>query len=282
MLLSEIVASIRVGIRETGKKHYSDSDIENTVKTGIAAFGFRLKAKVPALFNTRVAIASRTHVFPWPSDCEKILRVWDLGTTAGTITAATNATPIVVTEADHGRADGDIVNVHGALVNTAANGVWAITYIDENSYSLDGSVGNGVYTTGGIVYTEPDAPDEITLKLLGDATGSSDYEWYPRGRYIVVDDSAFTNDLLVDYSFNPDDVTDIPSQYHHGLVSWGVVNLMRYEKEDPYMADKQALLQLHSGLLKQVMDEVTMYSLASSEPKKIRDVWCKTSNWRRF
>jgi hypothetical protein len=282
MLLSEIIASIRVGIREIGKKHYSDADITTTIETGISAFGLRLKAKVPALFNTRVAVASTTHVFAWPSDCVEILNVWDLGTTAGTVAGASNASPIVITETAHGRADGDIVNIHGVLGNTAANGVWAITYIGANSYSLDGSTGNDDYTSGGLAYTEPDAPDEITLKVLGDATGSTDYEWYPRGRYIVVDDYSFTNDILLDYSSAPDEVSDIPSEYHHGLVSWGVVNLMRYEKNDPYMADKQAMMQLHSGLLRQVMDDITTYSFSSTEPKKVRDVWANKTAWRRF
>ena len=262
MTLAEIIAQIRVGIREVGKKHYSDTDIQTVIETGISALGLRLKAKVPAFFNTRVAIASNTHVFAWPSDAEKILKVWDLGTTAGTITGASNATPIVITETAHGRADGAIVNIHGVLGNTAANGVWAITYINANSYSLDDSVGTADYTSGGLAYTEPDTPDEIKLKLLSDATGSTDFEWYPRGRYIVVDDSSFTNDILVDYAFAPDDVTDIPSEYHHGLVSWGIIHLTRYDKDDPNMVDKQAMVALHRGLLQDVMNDISVFPKA--------------------
>jgi hypothetical protein len=66
-----------------------------------------------------------------------------------TITAASNATPIVVTSAAHGLSTGDPVTVASVGGNTAANGDFVVTRIDANSFSLDGSVGNGAYTSGG-------------------------------------------------------------------------------------------------------------------------------------
>ena len=67
-----------------------------------------------------------------------------------TITSSTNATPIVVTKAGHGLADNDYVLLTGHTTNTNANGIWQITYINADTFSLDGSVGNGVGgATGG-------------------------------------------------------------------------------------------------------------------------------------
>lgn len=67
----------------------------------------------------------------------------------GAITAATQATPIVITSANHGLTTGQRVTITGVLGNTAANGTWTITKIGANSFSLDTSVGNAPYTSGG-------------------------------------------------------------------------------------------------------------------------------------
>lgn len=72
------------------------------------------------------------------------------GTTAKTITGATNASPIVITSATHGYSTGDIVTVAGVGGNTAANGIFAVTNTGTNTFSLDGSTGNGAYTSGGL------------------------------------------------------------------------------------------------------------------------------------
>lgn len=60
------------------------------------------------------------------------------------ITSSTNATPIVITKAAHGLVTGDTVVITGHTTNTNANGNWEVTKIDDNTFSLDGSVGNGV------------------------------------------------------------------------------------------------------------------------------------------
>jgi hypothetical protein len=65
------------------------------------------------------------------------------------ITGATNATPIVLTSANHGLATGQSVSIVGVGGNTAANGVWVVTVVDANTFSLGGSAGNGAYTAGG-------------------------------------------------------------------------------------------------------------------------------------
>jgi hypothetical protein len=66
-----------------------------------------------------------------------------------TITNATNATPIVVTSASHPLQNGDGVLISSVAGNTAANGRWKVTRIDANSFSLNESVGNGAYVSGG-------------------------------------------------------------------------------------------------------------------------------------
>jgi hypothetical protein len=69
-----------------------------------------------------------------------------------TITAATNTTPIQITTAEaHGLNSYEIVTVDGVLGNTAANGAWFITRIDDYNFTLSSSAGNGTYTSGGKV-----------------------------------------------------------------------------------------------------------------------------------
>jgi len=67
------------------------------------------------------------------------------------ITGATNASPIVITAADHGYRDGEAVAISGVGGNTAANGVWTIAGATPSTFALAGSAGNGPYGSGGTV-----------------------------------------------------------------------------------------------------------------------------------
>ena len=68
------------------------------------------------------------------------------------VTDSTNTTPIVVTTASpHGLQTGEQVTVSGVLGNTAANGVFTVTVTSASQLTLDGSAGNGVWTSGGTV-----------------------------------------------------------------------------------------------------------------------------------
>jgi len=67
----------------------------------------------------------------------------------GVITDATNASPIVVTDVAHGLQTGNVVNIASVGGNTAANGKWTVTRLTADTFSLDGSTGNGAYTSGG-------------------------------------------------------------------------------------------------------------------------------------
>jgi hypothetical protein len=75
----------------------------------------------------------------------------------GVIKSATSASPIVITSLIHGLSTGEQISITGVQGNTAANGSWTITVIDVNTFSLNGSVANGTYTTGGNWY-QADTP----------------------------------------------------------------------------------------------------------------------------
>ena len=91
------------------------------------------------------------------------------------ITAATNASPIVVTSTAHGFTDGDIVVIRGITGNTSANGTWKVASSAANTFALttvkDGlnSTGNGAYVSGGcaINLTLADNYDDIDGALVG-------------------------------------------------------------------------------------------------------------------
>jgi hypothetical protein len=62
------------------------------------------------------------------------LNTADVGIKA--ITAATNATPIVVTATAHGFSNGDFVSIRDVGGNLAANGVWKIANVAANTFEL--------------------------------------------------------------------------------------------------------------------------------------------------
>jgi hypothetical protein len=68
----------------------------------------------------------------------------------GTITDATNASPIVITSASHGLVTGTRVTVQSVGGNTAANNDYVITVLSSSTFSLNGSTGNAAYTSGGV------------------------------------------------------------------------------------------------------------------------------------
>lgn len=68
------------------------------------------------------------------------------------ILSSTNASPIAVTTtAPHGLANGAVVTIAGHLVNTDADGTWVATVTGPNSFTLNGSTGNGVGGATGTV-----------------------------------------------------------------------------------------------------------------------------------
>ena len=69
------------------------------------------------------------------------------------ITGATNTNPISITCTSHGFTTGDLVVVSGVGGNTNANGEYAITVVNSNTFTLTGRTGNGTYSAStGTVY----------------------------------------------------------------------------------------------------------------------------------
>jgi hypothetical protein len=100
------------------------------------------------------------------------------------IVSSTNAGPIEVTVTAHGYSTGDKVTIVSHAVNTAANGTWKITVTGANTFTLDGSTGNGVGGATGFVYPaskiafagdyehlqlaiDADAAASLTIKVVG-------------------------------------------------------------------------------------------------------------------
>ena len=274
MTEAEIIAAIRRGIREPRPVSVNDTQISAVIVRAAIQLGLHIKQSDPSYFNKRVSVASNTHVFAWPTDCFSVLKVWDLGTTAGTITDASNASPIVITEASHERSDEDIVYIHSVLGNTAANGTWKITYINATTYSLDGSTGNAAYTSGGKVYQDPADPIEIARIELAQANLSNSWRWYPRERNVVVDDNTFTNDIILDYIGQPDSFSDIPSDYHDGLTAFGVKELMVIPPTDaPDFQDKVNSVARWDRTWNGILNDIRTFMDSSTEPEQYHDVW---------
>lgn len=85
-----------------------------------------------------------------------------------TVSGATNASPIVITTStSHLFASGDTVVVADVGGNTAANGTWTITVTGPSTFSLDGSTGNGAYTSGGTA-TDVSLTPQFTIPSDGD------------------------------------------------------------------------------------------------------------------
>ncbi|MBA4019205.1 MAG: hypothetical protein C0483_18725 [Pirellula sp.] len=106
----------------------------------------------------------------------------DVNGATGSITDASNAVPIIITSAAHGLTNGSTVKIAGVEGNEAANGTWAVTVIGTDTFSLDGSAGDGAYRGAGawvrgvgqITYTSvqvPSDPTVVTRQILRNTDG---------------------------------------------------------------------------------------------------------------
>lgn len=109
-----------------------------------------------------------SHVPPPPPGATLTIDPHDLD-----ITNATNASPIVITtDGNHGRVTGDKVTIASVGGNTAANGDWVVTKVDDTTFSLDGSTGSGAYTSGGTVKHNIDETEQLTKEIWATAEAS--------------------------------------------------------------------------------------------------------------
>ena len=265
-----ITAAVRRGIREPLVRTVSNTQIAAVTLRGVLVVGMEIKRVDPSFFYTRKVVTSNTHIFPYPSDCMTVLKVWDLKTNAIVITgAADNGSGLVrLTSVGHGFASNDIIPINDIVGTTEANGTWKITVITDDTFDLIGSVFANAYVSGGLAYEEPSKFYDINKVILTDATNRDKEQWYPRARNIVVDHPDFTDDIILNYDAAPDAITDIPAEYHEYLVSFGVVDLMRVPKADnKEYYDKTASLGYHRRMIARITDQINATLKASSEPE---------------
>ena len=128
-------------------------------------------------------------------------------TQAGTknITAASNATPIVITTAAaHGLTNGDNITIQLVDGNTAANGTWVVANVGgapPHTFELTGSIGNGTYVAStGEWWTnvsfvggtqKPSAIYTVVVQEVWDAsTGTTLLELEPTASIFSVQDAG--------------------------------------------------------------------------------------------
>ena len=113
--------------------------------------------------NVSVILEQSTDLVNWttanpgdfaPSTSKRFFRVRTANVPVA-ITGASNASPIVISSTAHGLSTGDAISVSGVAGNTAANGVFTVTKVDDNSFSLNGTTGNAAYTSGGTWLPSP-------------------------------------------------------------------------------------------------------------------------------
>ena len=134
--------------------YYLDYENGNDANDGLS-FANRWKTMTSGATAARIAPGDTIRIMGSPAPTSLgIGATWTgekLRASSGTITNATNASPIVCTLVAHGFNTSDTVVISGVAGNTAANGVWEITIVDSDNFSLNNSAGNGTWTSGGTV-----------------------------------------------------------------------------------------------------------------------------------
>ena len=148
-----------------------------------------------------------------------------------TLTAATNATPIAITIAGHGYSTGDTVVVTGVGGNTAANGTWEITVTAANTFTLDGSAGNGNRTSGGTVRLRNNTRVKLTTAVTQNiaSTGPGRAAWTSAGGANVV---TALNTTTTKEHFQADNIT-LQAGFTTGLATYwptGMLDLSSYQQ----------------------------------------------------
>ena len=273
MTEDEIITQIRRGIREPNPESISNTDISSVIGRGVTTLGLLIKEAAPSYYTKQAVLSSTTHVFAWPSDCLSIRNVWDTRTNAVDVEAASNASPINIESTDHGFSDEDRVLGYGVLGNTAANGIFQITYVDDDNFTLDGSTGNAAWTSGGKFLKLTKNMTLVHRKNSEKSDRGSRYEWFPRGRNIVIDYVDQSYDLLVDYIYRPSSASDIPEDYHDGLVAYGVIHSMIMPPQnDKRYGDMARSFQFHTDMFNLVKQDIRDSFQPSTEPQDFNEV----------
>lgn len=237
--------------------------------------GLKIKEKDPSYFNERVSVTSNSNVFSFPTGCKTLDKVWDYSGRAITITgAANNGSGLIrITAASHGFADGAIVRIHDVTGCTEANGAWKIDYVSDSTFDLLGSTFANAYVSGGKVFQEKTDMVEIVKINMADQSNNNDYAYFLRKRQIIIDDTAYDSDIIIDYEGAASTLADIPDEYHEYLISWGVVNLMELKPDEKDYEEKIKNLNFHKAMMMNVLNDIQRSFTTNSEPSHIRNVW---------
>ncbi len=120
----------------------------NNTEMAVASDG-RLYVGVLLSGRTRYIGYTDNPVDPTPSWTRMDLALTPEGS-ASSISDATNASPIEIESSNHGLSNRDFVFIEGVTGNTAANGVFVVSVVDSDHFTLDASSGSGSYTGGGM------------------------------------------------------------------------------------------------------------------------------------
>ncbi len=270
---TEITAAIRKGIREPKPITLTDTEIVAVTLRGVAVLGLEIKQVDSSFFRKRAILSSDNGVsFDCPSDCLTVEGVWDLMTTADDVEDASNETPIVITATAHGLDDDTKILMTSVGGNTAANAIWKIDNGDDDTFELSGSVGNAAYTSGGKFVTLSSSWRQIKRKNMLHMSWQDRYFWYPENEKIIVDYHGFSNDILAVYMSSPSAITDIPKEYHEGLVAFGIINCMTVPStQDASYADKARQVEYAKNMYSLTVDQIRRSLAISSEPKELYD-----------
>ncbi len=122
--------------------------------------------------------------------------------TTGTVTGATNATPIEITDVAHGLDTGAGIVIESVGGNTNANGTWWVTKTGADTYTLDNSTGNAAYTSGGtrtsriaskMATASSLASDSVSMGCLV-TTSSATITWAEGQKF----DTGWTGNFVID------------------------------------------------------------------------------------
>lgn len=164
--------------------------------SGNAASPLSLAQLSPHFFTKQRLRFTSTTTTSSLRDVARVIRSFDDSTgryrfDGYTVTNATNASPIVVTCSERCSVQtGDTVTISGVSGNTSANGSFTATYVGPTQFSLQGSTGNGAYTSGGtFAVTFPSTPTigdtyvvepagyNHTIQPGGEYSGGARYIW---------------------------------------------------------------------------------------------------------
>lgn len=134
------------------------------------------------------------------------------------IVSTTDATPIVVRATGHGLVTGDVVFIANHTTNYNANGAWIVTRVDNDYFSLDGSIGTGAGAGGAAGAIYPYNSQAVILanavtKMIDDCEGGwaasgsstvSNAQTGKSGKAVKVSKSSPSNNTLYAYKTIPE------------------------------------------------------------------------------